>query len=185
MREYGQVQTGFWAHPEMADLDDPTRLMALYCFTCPHSNALGCYRLPPGYAAADLGWSEAEVARRLETLHRVGLVLGDADTGWVLVPNHLRWNPIQNPNVGKAVLKQLRRVPDTFAHRDRLVQALRRWGRHLPVGWETFAGVEESYGSPGENRQRVAALRQQLFGPQGEGGDQHKPNTAKHRGATT
>ena len=175
VREYGQVQTGFWAHPEMAGLDDATKLMALYCFTSPHSNALGCFRLPTGYAAADLGWDEAQVQSRMDKLTQVGLALRHPHTGWTLVPNHLRWNPIQNPNVGKAVVKQLRRVPATFSHRDALYHALKRWGTHLPKGWSrelqmgqgdapaTGEGDQEQQCME-RNRQRVAELMENVFG---------------------
>jgi len=142
MREYGQVQTAFWTHPDVARLGDGAKLLAVYLFTCPHSNALGCFRVPAGYISADLGWTSTAVEAHLDELEQAGLVLSDSESGWRLVPNHLKWNPIQNPNVGKAVVRQARAVPAGFPHRGRMVEALGRYGSHLPEGWARTAGGE-------------------------------------------
>ena len=144
MRDYGQVQTGFWVHPDVAPLSDGAKLLAVYLFSCPHSNALGCFRLPGGYVSSDLGWTPETVEERATELASAGLALRDAATGWTLIPNHLKWNPVQNPNVGKAVLRQARAVPSDFPHRERMVEALARLGSHLPEGWRRALGAPDA-----------------------------------------
>lgn len=133
MREYGQVQCAFWAHPKFKGADDATRLLALYLMTGPHSNGLGCMRVPSGYIQADLGWSPETVSKGFRDLiERVFIVRCDA-TEWVLLPDFLEWNQIANPKVAAARVKEAREVPATSAVWPAMVLSLHRHGRkHLP-----------------------------------------------------
>ena len=56
MRDYGKVQSSFWTSADTCKLSDDGKLLSLYLLTGPHSNILGCFRLPIGYVSDDLGW---------------------------------------------------------------------------------------------------------------------------------
>lgn len=109
MREYGQVQSSFWQSEDAQGLSDQGKLLAVYLLTGPHTNGIGCFKLPDGYVMADLGWSQETVSKGFEELSRNGFA--NRFDGVVFVPNFLRWNSIANSNIAKARLKELEPLP--------------------------------------------------------------------------
>ena len=55
-RDYGQIQSAFWTHPKIRSVGPDAKLIAAYLLTSPHTNGLGCFYLPLGYVATDLGY---------------------------------------------------------------------------------------------------------------------------------
>ena len=68
MAFYSPVPHSFWAETE--GWSDAQQKLALYLLTSPHRNMEGLYNLSIGYAAEDMGWSEAKTKR---TMKEVGL----------------------------------------------------------------------------------------------------------------
>lgn len=68
----------------------------LYFLTCRHQTSAGCYQLPDGYAAADLGWEiEAYVVARRE-VEAAELILFDEDTSEIFIVGWFANNPVTN-----------------------------------------------------------------------------------------
>jgi|WetSurMetagenome_2_1015567.scaffolds.fasta_scaffold43289_4 hypothetical protein len=131
MREYGQVQVAFWTHPDIQGLSDQAKLLALYLLTCSHSNSLGCYRLPEGYITEDLKWGSETVSKRFRELENNRFAFRDKNTGWVFMPNFLRWNTPQNPNVAKGIEKIFDSVPTNFKQYRNLLETVLKFGNRL------------------------------------------------------
>jgi len=72
------------------------KLVYFFFLTCEHQTGTGCYRLPDGYAIADLGWSLDEYVTSREAVEAAGLIDRDPDTQEILVERWLRNNPPQN-----------------------------------------------------------------------------------------
>lgn len=127
MREYGQVQCGFW-QSDVNDCSDRARLLALYLMTCPHSNGIGCYALPDGYAMADLRWSQETLSEGFTELFRNGFAyrLGTV----VFLPNFLRWNGFSNGNVAQSRMAEWRALPKGEG-KSRTARALLTFAKHL------------------------------------------------------
>lgn len=124
MRDYGSVHTCFWSNPDIQELSSEAKLLALYLLTGPHTNMLGCFRLPVGYVAEDLKWSAETVSKRFAELFQKGFVTRDEATGWVLIPRFLEWNPIDNPNQAKSLCKLFNQIPEkSFIYKD-LIEVL-------------------------------------------------------------
>src|SRR3990167_9250410 len=138
MREYGQVQSAFWGHPDIAQISDQGKLLALYLLTGPQSNGLGCYRLPVGYVQSDLGWPEETVSKGFDELFRNGFCNRCERTKFVLIPGFLKWNTIANGNVAAAREKEFREIPSQFSLFQELANAILRHGRHLSNPFETL-----------------------------------------------
>ena len=137
MREYGQVQVSFWSNPDNVGLSDQGKLLAVYLLTGPHSNGLGCYRLPDGYVVADLGWNEKTVSKGFQELFRIGFCERCETTKYVLIPNFLKWNPVANQNVAKARESEFNRIPKNTSVFSSLCSSLKRFGNHWSNGFET------------------------------------------------
>lgn len=111
MRSYGRVETAFWQNHKIARLDDSTKLLLLYLYSCPHGNAAGCFLLPLGYMMADLGWDQNRVSERVSDLVQRGFIEHDAETGLIRIVGWFGHNGIENSNVAKGIAAILRRLP--------------------------------------------------------------------------
>ena len=138
MREYGQIQCSFWSDPDIRGLPDMEVNLAAYLLTGPHSNGLGCYRLPYKYIEADRPWSEATIIEGFRKLFEMGFCVRCERTEFVLIRKFLYWNPISNGNVAKARMKEFETVPrKSSIYRD-LCHSCLQYGDHWPDEFETL-----------------------------------------------
>lgn len=135
MREYGRVRTSFWTDDKMPSASTEAKLLALYLLTGPHSNMIGCYRLPKGYVTADLGWSDETVSKGFSELFRNGFAERDETTGWTFIRHFLRHNTIENPNVGKKAAAMVETVPGSLAFFPRLLNELEPYTERFAKGF--------------------------------------------------
>lgn len=134
MREYGVLQCSFWQSDDARTLSDAGKLLAAYLVTGPHSNGLGCYRLPDGYVMADFGWTVDKVTKAFEELSRNGFAYRFESV--VFIPNFLRWNKIANPKVAAARQKEFEALPKGDA-KSRVARALLEFGNHISDQFRT------------------------------------------------
>ena len=81
MRRFGPIGTSVWSSRKFLALaNDSNRLAYLYLIACPHGNALGLFRLPTGYFAADRRISHDDGEAMLKDMERVGLIRRDGET---------------------------------------------------------------------------------------------------------
>jgi hypothetical protein len=135
MRDYGIIHTAYWTDDKIAALSDAAKLLGAYLLTCPHSNAIGCFRLPMGYISEDLHWSPDKVRSALRELSGIGFICRDETSTWTLIRNFLAFNTIENPNVGKACMRLADAVPSSFPFFHRLIEALEPHAHRLAAGY--------------------------------------------------
>lgn len=111
MRDYGVVHSTFWTSETTSSLSDDGKLLAFYLMTCPHANALGCFRLSDGYVMDDLGWTKERVLKGFAELFAKGFAKRCGTTFWVVIFKHLYWNRPENPNQVKSVARLAMQVP--------------------------------------------------------------------------
>lgn len=141
MREYGSVQTQFWSDLTLQTLSTHAKLLAVYLLTGPHTNMLGCFRLPIGYVAEDLKWEGETVCKAFAKLTQIGFLIRDAESNWVLITNFIAWNPIENPNQGKSLSKLFNRVPHQSTVFKPLVETLLTQTKYLEEGFQNRLGT--------------------------------------------
>jgi len=137
MREYGQIQCSFWSDPDIQGVSDDAKLIALYILSGPHSNGLGCYRIPDGYIQADTGMTSETVSKGFKELFSIGFCLRCETTKFVLIPKFLKWNTVANKNVAAAREKEFKAVPEKFMYYSELCNKILEYGNHLSNGFET------------------------------------------------
>lgn len=167
MREYGQIQCSFWTDPDIQRLSDGAARLAAYLLTGPHSNGIGCYRLPDGYVIADFGWALETVSERFAELFEIGFCKRCERTDYVFMPKFLRWNQIANGNVASAREKEFCVVPQKFSFYQELAEVLIKYGRHFK---EPFANrletVSKQYPTqPIPNQEKEAAAAREEISP--------------------
>lgn len=156
MREYGQVQCAFWQSNDFRSIAPNSRLLALYLLTGPHSNGIGCYRLPDGYVMADLAWVEAEVESAFAELSAIHFAY--RFDGVVLIPTFLRWNSISNGNVGIARFSEWNCLPKGNA-KNGAAESMLAFGAHWKAEHVTI--LEAAMKGFHEPEKRVSDGRQE------------------------
>jgi hypothetical protein len=133
MRDYGKVFSSFWTSQDIRDLTEDGRSLALYLMTCPHGNMLGCFRLPNAYASDDLQWPFERVSKGFQELYRNGFATRCERSFWVVIHKHLKWNRLDNENVGKAAAKLFDSLTPPDDVKALLAKALQEFGKNLPA----------------------------------------------------
>jgi hypothetical protein len=133
MREYGKVYSSFWTSEDIRGMSEDGRTLALYLMTSPHGNMLGCFRMPNAYAAEDLQWPSERVSNGFAELSRNGFVTRCERTYWIVIHKHLKWNKLDNPNMGTAAAKLFDTITAPHSVKALLVQAIRAFGKNFPL----------------------------------------------------
>lgn len=112
---YGKVSEEFWIDDKMSVASDSAKLLALYFLSGPHRNAIGCFRIPLQYIVADLRWDATKVADALSELTEMGFITRDENTGWTLVNNLLKHDPIRGDKAAIGAFRLASVVPKGLA----------------------------------------------------------------------
>ena len=159
MQRYGRIFTGYWTSPDIIELPLPSKLIGAYLLTCHHGNMLGCFRLPIAYAVEDLREGFETVSEGFRNLSEKDFLTYDSDLSWVLIRKFLKWNPIDNPNQGKAAAKLVEQVPRNSSVYELLVRILKDNPANFPEG---FLNGLETVSEPYRNQQPQPQPQPQL-----------------------
>ncbi len=110
---YQQVYNKIWYDEKFVTLSEKAKFLFLYLLTCHHNNALGIFVLPKGYICGDLDWSMEKLHEPFQELLDKRLILYDEKVKVICIKNHLKYNPIENPNQVMSALKILEHLPRT------------------------------------------------------------------------
>lgn len=112
-RTYAKLSTSLWGSRKYRKLATvQPKFMYVYLHSSPHVNSIGCYRLPIGYIAADLGWSIEQINEALLELAAVELIEWNQDEQIVRIIDFIRHDPPTNVKHAAAMAK------DAFALTD-------------------------------------------------------------------
>ena len=132
MREWGRIKVQFWTDAKVQRLTASGKVLFGYFLTGPHANNIGCFRMPLGYIEADLGLNTPMAIETLAELLREGLIQRCEQTGWILISNYLRHNPIENPNVAKGAISQINAMPTTLPFYAFFLEKLKPYAKRFP-----------------------------------------------------
>jgi uncharacterized phage protein (TIGR02220 family) len=158
MRIYGSIQTKFWVHPEIKKLSDQAKLLGAYLLSSPHTNMLGCFRIPIGYIAEDLNWDSDLVRKALNELSAILFITYDSD--WIFIGNFLKYNPIENPNQGKSIAKLFDDVPKNIVFSSQLINKLQEYSEYLQ---DDFINRLETLSEPFRNQDQDQDQKQEIL----------------------
>jgi len=86
------------------------KLAYFYLLTCEHQTGTGCFRLPDGYAIADLGWQMPEYQESKQACITAGLIDVDPATQEILIEKWLQNNPPTNQKHAAGVAAMISNV---------------------------------------------------------------------------
>ena len=135
MRDFSKVSPAVWQSARFNDLpSDDGRYLYLYLLTCQHQTSAGCYRLPDGYACADLRWSPDRLAKARQQLIAADLILFDAECSVVMITRWFKHNPPMNESHLIGIERVIERLPSEMIC-DAALQALEE-------SWEAIESVK-------------------------------------------
>lgn len=115
MREFSIIHTKIWHDAKFKALNDKERQLFLYILCCPHGNMIGCFTLPIGYVAVDLGWTLDEANSYITSLINKGFILYDLSNNLIFIKNYLKHNKASGQNSEKGCINLFKLLPsDSF-----------------------------------------------------------------------
>ena len=147
-RDFGKVRTAFWADDRVQAWPERIKFMALYLLTAPHANAIGCFRAPIQYIAADTGLPALDVRHSLEFLQQEDFLRYCNKTGFVLIKKFLSHNCIENPKVGSHCIKLAMALPRSLPFLAEIEAVLKAALVTVKVKWDGFGYPIETVSEP-------------------------------------
>jgi hypothetical protein len=102
MAKYRKIDCRIWNDEKFRELYDESKLLFFLLLTHPHMTALGAMRGSPQSLASDLGWFEKSLREALAKPFSNGMIKLDEEACFIWLPNFLKYNQPENPNVIKA-----------------------------------------------------------------------------------
>ena len=126
--KFGQIECRFWEDAKLAAMGNDVRLLMAYLLTCRHKNIVGSYRLPAGYAMADLRWSPMtwdDAWSVIKQSDNPPAIYDDAQQ-WLLLPNYIKRNAITGEKQIIGVINSINDMPDN-PHNSYVVDMLTKY----------------------------------------------------------
>ena len=143
---YQRIYSQIWHDEKFKELTPEAQHVFLYLLTSPHSNALGLYVLPEGYACTDLKLLPEPFKELFGELLAKGLIEYDATASLLYIVGHLKHNPIENENQAKFAKK----IVDTLPISPLFTRLLERLDKpfHKPLQKRLQERLQERYAKP-------------------------------------
>ena len=115
MREFSKVSPKVWRDKRFRGLSSiDAQLVFLFFLTCDHQNSAGSYRVPDGYACADLGWDVARYIEARNLIVQAGLIVFDEDTDELFISGWFDTNPSMNPKHALSIQTAIAKIESDF-----------------------------------------------------------------------
>lgn len=102
MAKYRKIDPRIWNDAKFGHLSDRGKLLFMFLLTHPHMTSLGAMRANAPGLAAELEWSEKAFREAFHEVCSKGMAKHDEKASFVWLPNFIRYNPPESPNVLKA-----------------------------------------------------------------------------------
>lgn len=134
MAKYRKIDPRIWNDAKFRDLSDDGKLLFFFLLTHPAMTSLGAMRHTAPGMAAELGWTTEGFAKPFAEALSKGLVKYDEKAAFVWLPNFIKYNQPDNPNVVKAWDSAVDMLPECDMLNE-LLQHVREFLKQLPEGF--------------------------------------------------
>lgn len=112
MSRYRKVDPRIWNDRKFSDLGDRAKLVFFMLLTHPNMTALGAMRSTTSGLAEELGWDAEAFREAFREVIAEGMAEHDQKACMIALPNFIRYNPPESPNVVKAWVGALDLLPE-------------------------------------------------------------------------
>ena len=100
--KYRKIDPGIWNDEKFRKLSDFSQLLFFFLATHPHLTMIGAMRASEAGLAEEKGWPTRRFNKAFVELTRQGLIQNDREACLIWIPNFLKYNVPESPNVVKA-----------------------------------------------------------------------------------
>jgi hypothetical protein len=112
MSKYRKIETRIWNDKKFNALSDDGKLLFFFLLTHPHLISLGAMRISILGLAGELNWNEGRLSKAFQEVLSKGIVRYDERALFLWLPNFLRYNIPESPNVVKSWSHLLDYLPE-------------------------------------------------------------------------
>jgi hypothetical protein len=112
MAHYRKVDTRIWNDAKFRELADDGKLVFFFLLTHPSLTLVGAMRASVGGLAEEIGWPRERMQAALSVITGSGMAELDTEASCLVLPNYLRYNAPDNPNMVKSWGAALELVPE-------------------------------------------------------------------------
>jgi len=110
MAVYRTIQISFWQDDFILDLTPEEKYFYMYLMTNSKTTQCGIYELPKKIVSLETGYNSDTIDKLLVRFEDYGKIKYCTETKEILLINWIKYNPINNINIKKCVLKELEKV---------------------------------------------------------------------------
>jgi len=112
MGKYRKVDPRIWNDEKFMALSDNGKLAFFFILTHPHMTAIGGMRASTPGLAAEIGWTEKAFREAFREALSKAMVKHDEKASFLSLPNFLKYNKPESPNVIKSWVSSLDYLPE-------------------------------------------------------------------------
>jgi hypothetical protein len=132
---YRKIDTRIWNDEKFRELSDDAKLVFFFLLTHPHMTSIGAVRATLPGLAAEIKWTSESLQRAFAEASSRGMAKHDAEASVIWLPNFIRYNAPENPNVLKAWASAVELLPECDLTRE-AVQAVKDFSKELPESFQ-------------------------------------------------
>src|SRR5512138_210334 len=134
MGRYRKVDTRIWNDEKFRSMSDNGKLVFFFLMTHPNMTALGAMRASIPGLAAEIGHPEKGFREAFREALSKGMAKHDPEASFLWLPNFLKYNRPESPNVVKAWSEALDLLPECNM-KTQLIQHVKAFAEGLPEGF--------------------------------------------------
>ena len=147
MARYRKVETRIWSDEKFRNFSDDAQLLFFFLLTHPHMTSLGAMRATLPGLAAEKRWAEKRFNKAFMEPLGKGMVKHNERAAFVWLPNFLKYNPPDNPNVVKSLGVALEFLPECGL-KEELIQHTKKFVEGLSIPFQKALPVPFRNGMP-------------------------------------
>lgn len=147
---YRKVSSAFWNDAGVLRLTDRGKLAFLFVLTHPNMTSLGMMRATMSGLAEELGWEVKAFREAFGEAFREGMVEASTEAPLIALPNFLKHNKPESPNVVKSWERILPELPECELKTQQM-QRVKGFVEALPKAFRE--ALPEAFGKPYPNPQ--------------------------------
>lgn len=153
-KKYRKIDPNIWNDERFNQLSDDGKLAFFFLLTHPHMTSIGAMRGTLSGLSIELGWTPERLCESLSLTLTERMVVYNKKASLIWLPNSLKYNAPDNPNVVKAWAKILKNLPECDEKYE-LYQLIKELLKGFSKGFskafaESFA---KGYGNTGNKEQ--------------------------------
>lgn len=146
---FSKIYVRIWHSKDFRSLSEDGKLLFLYLLSSPHRNMGGYYSVPIAYLCYDLKLEEGRVKKALDELNHKQMAIYDYSAQMILILKWFLYNPIENENQAKGLIKQLAELPSNDLL-EIFVECVNRYCRYKEIVLKGLLKKREPLKNPSE-----------------------------------